>query len=279
MAAKPLLPAPHTFVYQEKSILSPSDEDRVNESLTAFEKETHNQMVVAFFKTLEGEDLDDYSNRLFRHWGIGNKEKNNGLLLVIAIEDRKFRLEVGYGLEGEIPDVKAKQIAQSALVPAFKRGDYATGVIDLISSVKVELGGGGVTGVALESYKRLRRNPFDGFQLIAALGLILFLFLTKDIVLPIIGSFFLLNPFTMILLVPILLIFYALIIGSGHSVGPRGPMGRRRSRWPWYYYGSGWGGGGSSGSSGWGGGFGGGGGGGFSGGGGSSGGGGFSGNW
>jgi uncharacterized protein len=78
--------------------------------------------------TLGGENLEDYSNRLFRSWGIGNREKNNGVLLLIAKEDRKFRLEVGYGLEGAITDGLAGEILDDMKV-YFRDGDYSPAIV------------------------------------------------------------------------------------------------------------------------------------------------------
>ncbi|MBQ7478740.1 MAG: TPM domain-containing protein, partial [Selenomonadaceae bacterium] len=86
------------------------------------------QLVVVTIDTLNGEEIEDYANRLFRAWGIGSAEKNNGVLLLIAKDDRKFRIEVGYGLEGIITDGFAGEVLDG-MTPKFREGDYSSGIL------------------------------------------------------------------------------------------------------------------------------------------------------
>lgn len=85
------------------------------------------QLVAVTIDSLDGEDIESYANRLFRAWGIGDAGKNNGVLLLIAKEDRKFRIEVGYGLEGAITDGYAGEVLDG-MTPKFRDGDYSTGI-------------------------------------------------------------------------------------------------------------------------------------------------------
>jgi len=92
------------------------------------EKKTTAQVVVVVVPSLSGLTVEEYANRLFREWGIGQKEKNNGVLLLVAMSDRKVRIEVGYGLEGAIPDGKAGRILDEYVIPYFKEGEYDKGI-------------------------------------------------------------------------------------------------------------------------------------------------------
>ena len=96
--------------------------------LAALEKSTSIQLVVATVPDLQGYEIDEYGYQLGRAWGIGQKDSNNGALLIVAPNDRKVRIEVGYGLEGVLTDALTSQIIRRNIVPAFKAGDMAGGV-------------------------------------------------------------------------------------------------------------------------------------------------------
>src|SRR5262249_57890080 len=85
-------------------------------------------MAIALFKSLDGENVEDVANRLFQQWRLGQKQLDNGVLLVVFIEDRKLRIEVGYGLEGALPDAEAAQIIRGVIVPRFREQQYAAGL-------------------------------------------------------------------------------------------------------------------------------------------------------
>ena len=109
------------------------------------EAKTSNQIVVATVKSLNGNSVEDYANRLFRRWQLGQRGKNNGVLLLHAPTERKIRIEVGYGLEGTLTDAIAKYIIQNAITPRFKANDFAggmtRGVDDIIKVLSGERGG------------------------------------------------------------------------------------------------------------------------------------------
>lgn len=92
-------------------------------------------MVIAIFRSLEGESLDDYSIRLAERWRIGQKGLDNGVILLAFVQDRQIRLEVGYGLESVIPDAVAGQIIREVLAPRFREGRYAAGLEDAVRAV------------------------------------------------------------------------------------------------------------------------------------------------
>lgn len=103
--------------------------------LAQFEQETGHQVAVLTVPTLEGEDIEGFSIRVAETWKIGKKGFDNGVILVVAVKDRRLRLEVGYGLEGVLPDAIAKRITSEYIVPYFRSQDYAGGIIAGIDAV------------------------------------------------------------------------------------------------------------------------------------------------
>ncbi|HET6378934.1 MAG TPA: TPM domain-containing protein, partial [Methylocella sp.] len=106
----------------------PAAAARISAKLEALESKSGIQLVVASVKSLEGDDIAPYANALFRAWGLGEREKNNGVLLLVAPNERRARIEVGYGLEGTLTDALSKIIITNAMVPRFKEGDFAGGI-------------------------------------------------------------------------------------------------------------------------------------------------------
>lgn len=236
------LPALTGRVVDQADIIDAGTEAAIVEKLRAHEAQSSDQVVVATIDSLEGEVLEEYANRLFREWGLGQAEQNNGVLLLVAKNDRKIRIEVGYGLEGTLTDLHAKLIIDNTIVPAFRAGDFAGGIAAGVDDILTVLSG---NGDELEA--RLRQHEQVGswidYTPVLFFGLFFLFF----------GSIFVL-----LILAPIF----------GKKIGPG------RYRWLGMTVVVGGGSGRSSGSSGWSSG-----GGGFSGGGGSSGGGGASGSW
>jgi uncharacterized protein len=113
------------------------DQVRALESqLAQFEQETGHQIAVLTIPTLDGEDIEGFSIRVAENWKIGKKGFDNGVILLVAVKDRKLRLEVGYGLEGILPDAIAKRITSDYIVPRFRAQDYAGGIISGIDAVE-----------------------------------------------------------------------------------------------------------------------------------------------
>lgn len=119
---------PEGYVSDYAALLSPSAKARLEETLRQAETETSNQIVVVTFPALGGEVLEDFSIRLAEAWKIGQKGKDNGAILLIFKNDRKVRIEVGYGLEGALPDATAKLIIENEIVPRFREGKFDEGV-------------------------------------------------------------------------------------------------------------------------------------------------------
>lgn len=116
-------------------VMSPDQVRSLESRLAQFEQETGHQVAVLTISTLDGEDIEGFSIRVAENWQIGKKGFDNGVILVVAVKDRRLRLEVGYGLEGVLPDAIAKQITSNYVVPRFRSQDYAGGIIAGIDAV------------------------------------------------------------------------------------------------------------------------------------------------
>jgi len=222
-------------------LLTAPERDRLEALLTERERAAGPQMAIAVFKSLEGESVEDVANRLFQKWRLGSKALDNGVLLVLFVEDRKVRIEVGYGLEATLTDAASAQIIREALAPRFREQRYAAGLEAAVNAVYERIASPKPLAGKAESRRGLSTQEIYLLFFLACVGIT----------------------------------FVSLAWNVSHMRGYT--AGRRgwRSSGPGGWYGGGYGGGGWGGG-GW---SSGGGGGGFSGGGGSSGGGGASGSW
>jgi uncharacterized protein len=116
-------------VHDAASVLSPSARAQLEERLRAYEARTSNQVVVATFPSLEGDDIADVGYRLGQKWGIGQQGRDNGVLFVVAVAERRMRIEVGKGLEGALTDLQAKIILDEVVRPALAQGRFDLGVL------------------------------------------------------------------------------------------------------------------------------------------------------
>lgn len=116
-------------------LLAPPERERLETLLAERERATGAQMAIAVFPALQGESLEDVASRLFQQWRLGQKGLDNGVLLVVFVQDRKLRLEVGYGLEATLPDAVAGQIVRDAVAPHFREQRYAVGLEAAVTAV------------------------------------------------------------------------------------------------------------------------------------------------
>ncbi|WP_413988863.1 TPM domain-containing protein [Labrys okinawensis] len=231
-------------VVDQANIIPAAERASLEQSLQALEQKSSDQLVVATLSSLQGTDIADYGYQLGRAWGIGQGKLNNGVLLIVAPNERKVRIEVGYGLEGTLTDALSSVIIQQAILPKFKAGDMAGGIQAGVAAIQDTL---------LNDESEWKQRARDGAQ-------------QQDQGI---------DPQTLFIIIFFILVIFIIVSGWINNTrgGPGGPGAlRRRGSGPIFIPTSGWGGGSS-----WGGG--GGGGGGFSGGGGSFGGGGSSGSW
>jgi uncharacterized protein len=127
-AAEPAFPALTGRVVDQAQILDATARTRIEGKLEQLESKTTTQLVVVTLRSLQGYDISDYGYRLGRAWGIGQKGKNNGAILLVAPSDRRVRIEVGYGLEGTITDAVSRLIIENAILPRFRAGDFPGGI-------------------------------------------------------------------------------------------------------------------------------------------------------
>ncbi|WP_066730514.1 YgcG family protein [Caulobacter sp. CCH9-E1] len=127
--AAPTFPPLTGRVVDEAQVLSPDTERELSDKLENLETTTGRQLVVATVSSLQGYPIEDYGYQLGRTWGIGQKGENNGVILLVAPNERKVRIEVGYGLEPVLTDALSSVIIQSAILPKFRDGDLSGGVV------------------------------------------------------------------------------------------------------------------------------------------------------
>lgn len=121
------------------NILSPAEEQALTVKLSTLEQATTDQLVVVTVQTLDGYDIADYGYQLGRHWGIGQKETDNGALLIVAPNERLVRIETGYGLEGIITDAVASIVIRNEILPAFREGQYYAGIDRGVDALSTQL--------------------------------------------------------------------------------------------------------------------------------------------
>jgi uncharacterized protein len=145
-ADEPRFPPLTGRVVDDAGILAESTRAALIGMLAQHERETGNQVVVVTLKDLQGYTIEDFGYQLGRKWGIGQKEKNNGVLLIVAPQEHKVRIEVGYGLEGTLTDAISRTIIEQEILPAFRRGDFNGGVLAGTGSILTRLSGNAVVG-------------------------------------------------------------------------------------------------------------------------------------
>ena len=128
-------------VVDRAGILTDQTEAEITTILADHEAKSSDQLVVATISSTDGQTIERYANDLFRQWQLGQAEENNGVLLLVAVNDRKMRIEVGYGLEGTLTDVLAKLIIDNTIVPKFRSGDFEGGIRDGVRDILAVLSG------------------------------------------------------------------------------------------------------------------------------------------
>lgn len=178
-AAEPKYPALTGRVVDSADLLSPAEEQALTETLKQLEDKSSDQLVVVTLPSLQGYTIEDFGYQLGRHWGIGTKELDNGVLLIVAPNERKVRIEVGYGLEPILTDALSRVIIDNAILPRFRSGDFPGGIRDGVGDIGLALTG---DAAELERRAKVRRDadevPIDWFTIlfyIAIFVLILYL--------------------------------------------------------------------------------------------------------
>src|SRR5262245_17959820 len=164
-------------VVDDAGILDLATKTALDRKLADFETKTTGQLVVVTLKSLQGTSIEDYGYQLGRHWQIGQKDKNTGALLIVAPNERKLRIEVGYGFEGTLTDAVSRLIIENSIIPRFRANDFVggigRGVDDIIQVVSVD---------SEEWKSRAKQRPDDEPGLLDVLALLFFLFILFMIV-------------------------------------------------------------------------------------------------
>lgn len=137
--AEPNYPALTGRVVDQANLLEPETETALEARLATLEQETGDQLVVVTLRDLEGLPIEEYGYQLGRHWGIGQKDQDNGVLLIVAPNDRKVRIEVGYGLEGILTDAMSAMIIQNEILPHFRTSAFNEGIVSGVSAIEEQL--------------------------------------------------------------------------------------------------------------------------------------------
>jgi uncharacterized protein len=148
-------------VVDDAGLLDAADRASLTETLADLETKTTDQLVVVTLKSLQGTSIEDYGYQLGRHWQIGQKDKDSGVLLIVAASERKVRIEVGYGLEGTLTDALTKVIIERAILPRFKAGDLPGGIRSGTAEIVQALGGdaGGLQPGAAPNPSPVTKGP------------------------------------------------------------------------------------------------------------------------
>ncbi len=215
-AAEPTFPALTGRVVDDANLLSESDKRTLTADLKALEDKSSDQLVVVTLPSLQGYPIEEFGYRLGRHWGIGTAKLNNGVLLIVAPNERKVRIEVGTGLEGTLTDALSRVIIDNGILPRFRQGDFAGGIQNGVRDVALVL-----TGDAGEVEARAKaRQDVEG------------------------------PAIPLIFIILWLAIFIWIAYSFWRSTRYAAPAGRSGKSGPIFIPGPGWGGGGSSGGGG-----------------------------
>lgn len=149
-AGEVIPPAPEHFFNDYAHVVSAGTAERLDRTLEDFERESSDQILVAVYPKMQSDSsIEDYTVRVARAWKVGRKDKNNGVVLFVFVQDHKMYLQTGYGLEGALPDALCKRIIDEQIAPRFKAGDFdgglSAGVTSIIAAVKGEYHGTGQT--------------------------------------------------------------------------------------------------------------------------------------
>jgi uncharacterized protein len=151
--------SPNQHVADYVDVLTPGEENSLNAMLRAYEDSTSNQLIVAIFQNAQGYAVEEFTIGVAEKWLVGQKSRDNGIILAVFMEERKIRIEVGYGLEDMVPDAVAIQIAQNLISPYFKEGQYQQGIFEGVRAL-MQAAAGKFDGLGKKTRKNNEKNGF-----------------------------------------------------------------------------------------------------------------------
>lgn len=148
------------WVHDYAGILSPQTIAGLEQMLKAERDSTSNQIAVLLMKNLEGGDMDEYANRVFNEWKLGDEKKDNGILFLVAMDEKQMRIEVGAGLEGILTDVQSSRINRNEVAPFFRRGEYEKGIVAGVMAIMQTIKGEYKNDSPVARKSKKGRSPF-----------------------------------------------------------------------------------------------------------------------
>jgi len=181
LAAEPKFPPLTGRVVDDAGVLNALTRSELTDMLAEHQRATGQQVVVVTLDSLQGFSIEDFGYQLGRHWGIGQKGKNNGALLIVAPKEHKVRIEVGYGLEGTLTDATSRTIIETDILPSFKRGDFNAGILAGATSILKVLSANEGVETSAESNERIDGNDLAlDWMILIALALWIVLVIILD---------------------------------------------------------------------------------------------------
>ena len=170
------IPHPQNYLNDYAGLLTSSQETELNAFLNSYDKKTTNQIFVGIFNSLDGENLEDLSIRIADQWQAGTKQKDNGVLLLVFLNERKIRIEVGYGLEPVLTDALAKAVIDNEITPNFRRQNYYQGIKSAVYKI-TKIISGEFSPEQLQVYSRSGRKSGGGLSAFLYLIIIIIIFM------------------------------------------------------------------------------------------------------
>lgn len=245
---------PTGFVQDYASMLSADQVKDLETKLESFEKNTTNEIAVVTIQSLDGDVIENVAQEIFTKWGIGKEGKNNGVLLLISLSDRKTRIQTGYG-EGDLTDIATSYIQSDIITPAFRAGDYYKGIDDAVTAMMSALTPGGIF-VVPEDYEAESSSSDIPWNFFFILFIVILQIITSVLARSkswwgggiiggvaglIIWHYFIASILFAILLAVVLIAFglvFDYLVSKAHT------QGKKSGNYPWWFGGGGFGGGG-----------------------------------
>ncbi|MBA1263600.1 TPM domain-containing protein [Stutzerimonas sp. NM35] len=171
------LPALTGRVVDQAELLDTQTEARLSSMLAAHEQATNEQVVVVTVPDLQGHSIEEFGVQLGREWGIGQRGEDNGALLIVARDERRIRIEVGYGLEGRLTDAQSSMIINGIIAPAFQQGDFARGISEGAAAMVQVLGGDPLQSAAMRPAMPLGAEQPGGLGILGFFLMLVAIFL------------------------------------------------------------------------------------------------------
>lgn len=169
IAQRAIPPHGGVWIHDEANLLSPSSISQLEAILKGYRDSTSNQIALYIIPTLDGDDIDDYANRVFTEWKLGDAKKDNGVLWLIAVNDRKQRIEVGLGLEGNLTDALSSRINRNEVAPYFREGNYDAGIQAGLVGIMKAINGTYVNEDPPQRRSKKKRSPIASILIIIAI--------------------------------------------------------------------------------------------------------------